>query len=158
VAMGLSALVGTITRPYWWLHTLVLAPWCFGAGMLVALGQTQATVGTQAIIAFVVLGRFSASPLDALQLSLFVSTGALVEVAALLVLRLPPSFRFQRNRLSGAFEALAELARREPSLPSIDVAARLDEAERALAAPSGTLGVVRRSGPLPGPRLRRPGG
>jgi hypothetical protein len=132
LTMGVSVFAGTVTDPYLWLHTLVLAVWSFGAGLLVSFGKTQAIIGTQAIIAFVVLGRFSPLPLDALGLG----AGALVEVVALLVLRLPPSLRFQRNRLVDAFEALAELTLRHPSLSAIDVAATLDVAERALAAPS----------------------
>jgi hypothetical protein len=136
LTMGVSVFAGTVTDPYLWLHTLVLAVWSFGAGLLVSFGKTQAIIGTQAIIAFVVLGRFSPLPLDALGLGVLVAAGALVEVVALLVLRLPPSLRFQRNRLADAFEALAELTLRHPSLSAIDVAATLDVAERALAAPS----------------------
>ncbi|HXY46183.1 MAG TPA: FUSC family protein, partial [Acidimicrobiales bacterium] len=136
VAMGVSVFVGSVTSPYPWLHTVVLIPWCFGAGMLVVFGQSQATVGTQAVIAYVVLGRFSGPPLASFHLSLLVLAGALVEVAALVALRLPPSLRYQRNRLADAFASVAELAGRDPHLPATDVLATLDQAERALSAPS----------------------
>lgn len=136
LAMGLSVFVGSATGPYPWLHSVVLIPWCFGAGMLVAFGKTQAAIGTQAIIAFVVLGRFSGTPVDALNLGLLVIAGALVEVAALFILRLPPSLRFQRGRLADGFEALANVARRDPGIATHDVAATLDEVARALSAPS----------------------
>jgi hypothetical protein len=52
----------------------VLVPWCFVAGMMVVFGQTQATIGSQAVIAYVVLGRFAGSPTLALHLSLLSSS------------------------------------------------------------------------------------
>jgi uncharacterized membrane protein YccC len=135
-AMGLAVFVGSATGPYLWLHSLVLIPWCFAAGMLVAFGKTQGAIGTQAIIAFVVLGRFSGTPIDALGLGGLVTIGALVEVVALFVLRLPPSLRYQRGRLADGFEALAELARRDPNSSTHDVATTLDDAQGTLSAPS----------------------
>ena len=134
--MGLSVVVGTITHPYPWLHTALLVPWCFLAGMLVVFGQTQAAIGSQAVIAYVVLGRFSGSPSTALHLGLFVVIGALVEVVALVILRLPPSLRFQRGRLANAFESVGELARSDPHRSATDILPVLDEAERVLSAPS----------------------
>ena len=134
--MGFSVFVGATTAPYPWLHTLLLVPLCFAAGMLVAFGQTQATVGTQAVVAYLVLGRFAGPPLASLRLSLLVVAGALVEVLALVVLRLPPSLRYQRRRLADAFEAVAELARRDPRRPALDVLTTLDSAEGALSAPA----------------------
>ncbi|MGC1420078.1 MAG: FUSC family protein [Acidimicrobiales bacterium] len=136
LVMGLSVFVGSATGPYPWLHSIVLIPWCFAAGMLVAFGKTQGAIGTQAIIGFVVLGRFSGTPIDALGLGALVTVGALVEVVALFVLRLPPSLRYQRGRLADGFEALAELARRDPNSSTHDVASSLDDAEGALSAPS----------------------
>ncbi len=135
-AMGLSVFVGAATGPYPWLHTLVLVPWCFGAGMLVVFGQTQATVGTQSLIAYLVLGRYSGSPDESFHLCLLVVAGALVEVVALVILRLPPSLRHQRNRLADAFEAVAKLSGRDPLTSAIDVMKTLDDAEHILSAPS----------------------
>ena len=57
VFLGLSVLVGTLSGSITWLHLLILVPWCFGAGMLEVFDQTSATVGSQAVIAYVVLGR-----------------------------------------------------------------------------------------------------
>lgn len=136
VSMAISVFVGAATGAYPWLHDLLLVPWCFGAGMLVVFGQTQATIGTQAIIAYVVLGRFSGSPLVSFHLALLVAAGGLVEVGALFVLKLPPSLRYQRNRLANALDAVADLARRDPQIAATDVLAVLDEAERALSKPA----------------------
>ncbi len=72
VLMSISVFVGTVTGPNPWLHVVVLIPWCFGAGLFVVFGQTQAVVGSQIVVAFVVLGRFSAPPLEALHLSISV--------------------------------------------------------------------------------------
>jgi len=135
-AMGLSVFVGSVTGPYPWLHALILAPWCFAAGMLVVFGQTQATVGTQAIIAYLVIGRFPESPVASTHTALFVIVGSLVEVLALITLRLPPSLHHQRSRLADGFDALAELALRDPQRSTIDVAATLDDAARTLSSPS----------------------
>jgi len=134
--MGVAAFIGTITVPIAWLHVALLVPWCFGAGMLVVYGQTQAAIGTQAIIAYVVLGRFSGSALAALHLSLLVVGGALIEVVALIVLRLPPTLRHQRAQVANAFETVAELARSEPSRPATDFLSSIDSADVALSAPS----------------------
>ncbi|MHB1209255.1 MAG: FUSC family protein [Acidimicrobiales bacterium] len=134
--MGLAVFIGTITVPLAWLHVVILIPWCFGAGMLVVFGQTQAAIGTQAIIAYVVLGRFTGSALAALHLSLFVVGGALIEILALVILRLPPTFRHQRNQIANAFETIAELARSDPSRPATDFLSSIDTADVALSAPS----------------------
>lgn len=136
LALGISVFVGMLTSPIEWLHIAVLVPWCFVAGMMVVFGLTQATVGSQAIIAFVVLGRFAGTPMRALHLGLFVMVGALVEVLALVVLRLPPTLRYQRGRLANAYESVSELAVSTPSRPATDLLGALDEAELALSSPS----------------------
>jgi uncharacterized membrane protein YccC len=136
VLMGFAVFIGTITVPIAWLHIALLIPWSFGAGMLVVFGQTQAAIGTQAIIAYVVLGRFAGSALTALHLSLFVVGGALIEVLALVILRLPPSFRHQRSQIANAFETIAELARSDPSRPATDLLSAIDVADLALSSRS----------------------
>lgn len=133
---GLAVFVGIATSTVPWLHTALLVPLCFGAGMLALFGQTQAVVGTQAIIAYVVIGHFPGSSLVALHLSLFVVFGALGEVLALLVLRLPPSLRHQRRRLASAVAAVAQFAASDPHRPAIFVLATLDGAEDSISAPS----------------------
>jgi hypothetical protein len=57
--MALSTFVGCVTGSSSWLHLAVLAVWSLAGGLLVALGNRGGVIGTQAIIAFVVFGRFS---------------------------------------------------------------------------------------------------
>ncbi len=136
VGMSLSTMVGCATSSSAPLHIALLVLWCFGAGLLTTFGLTQATVGTQYIVAFVVLGRFSATPRDAFALGLWVLAGSLVEVLALLLLRLPPSLRVQRWGVAAALEAVADQAGRSPRRPTADVVTSLDDAERLLDTPS----------------------
>jgi len=136
VGMGMSVFVGTATVGVAWLHYSLLVAWCFAAGLMTLFGLTAGAIGTQAVIAFLLLGRFAGTPGVALHLALVVTAGALVEVGALVVLRLPPSLRIQRLSLASAFEAVATLARDRPERPAIGVLAVVDEAEQMLSAPS----------------------
>ncbi len=134
--MGVSVFVGVITGPIGWLHLVLLIIWCFWAGMLETFGQTSATVGSQSVIAFVVLGRFSGSTTLALHLSGFVVFGSLVEVVALVILLFPPSLRYQRTRLAIALASLASLAAQDPENAATSTLQLLDDAEFVLNAPS----------------------
>jgi uncharacterized membrane protein YccC len=136
LAMGVSAFVGTASASTPWLHLAILVPWCFAAGLLVAFGQTQAAIGSQALIAYTVLGRFSGSLALASHVGLLVSLGALAEVVALVALRLPPSLRYQRNQLARACEAVASLARSTPETSAIATLDVVDDVERDLGRPT----------------------
>jgi len=133
VGLGLSVVAGTMTGSTPWLHTALLIPWCFVAGMAVLYGQTQAVLGSQAIVAYVVLGRFSGSALTAVHLGLLVTLGAVVEVGALLVLRLPPSLRYQRTTVSTALANLATYATSPAQESAFSVLASIDAAQRVLS-------------------------
>jgi uncharacterized membrane protein YccC len=136
VLLGLSVLVGTLTGSISWLHLVLLVPWCFGAGMAEVFGQTPATVGSQAVIAYVVLGRFTGGLLFALHFSLLVTVGALVEVLALVLLRLPSSLRYQRTRLAASIEAVAKLAHQDPTNSATTAFVSLDDTEQVLNDPA----------------------
>ena len=135
LGLGVAAFLGSVTGPLPWLHVATMVAWCFAAGLLVALGQVQGVVGTQSVIAFVVLGRFAGPPAAAAQVALFVVVGALAGACSLLVLRLPPSLRHQRSLVAGAFDSLAEFARSEPRRPAAGAATRADAAEAMLSTP-----------------------
>jgi uncharacterized membrane protein YccC len=139
VALGMSVMLGTITGGHPWLHTALLVPWCFAAGMAVIFGQTQAVLGSQAIVAYVVLGRFSGSALTAVHLGLLVTLGAVVEVGALLVLRLPPTLRYQRAMVATALSDLAQYAAAPAETSAFGILASIDAAQRVLS-PLSLLG------------------
>jgi uncharacterized membrane protein YccC len=136
LAMALAVALGVATTSQTWLHVLLMVPLCLVAGFATVFGITQGVIGTQAIIAFVVLGRFSGSFVTALHLGLLVLIGACVEVAALVVLRLPPSLRVQRFQLAAGLEAVGELARSDPRRSATEILFAVDEAQRQLSAPS----------------------
>ena len=135
-AMALAVALGVATTSTTWLHVALLVPLCFAAGLTTAFGITQGVIGTQAVIAFVVLGRFAGSAATGVHLGVLVLVGALIEVGALVVLRLPPSLRFQRLQLATACDAVAELARSAYERPATEILSSVDAAERALSAPS----------------------
>lgn len=139
VALGMSVMLGTITGGHPWLHTALLVPWCFAAGMAIIFGQTQAVLGSQAIVAYVVLGRFSGSALTAVHLGLLVTLGAVVEVGALLVLRLPPTLRYQRAMVATALSNLAQYAAAPAETSAFGVLTSIDAAQRVLS-PLSLLG------------------
>ncbi len=134
--LSVSVFVGTLSGSHNWLHLLLLVPWCFIAGMLEVFGQTSAIVGSQAVVAYVVLGRFTGSTTFAIHFALLVALGAMVEVLALAILRLPSSLRYQQNRLALCFDALAKLATQDPLSSATSALALLDETERILDTPS----------------------
>jgi len=136
VALGVAVAAGSLAAPLRPVYDVVLVAACFAAGMLVVFGQTQATVGTQVVIALLVLGHLPATPTQALQRGALVSLGAMVEIAALLVLRLPPTLRVQRARLADSLAAVGDLARRAPSATTVDAALTMDAAAATLASPS----------------------
>lgn len=133
LGLGFSVFFGTLTSGHPWLHTTLLVPLGFAAGMAVIFGQTQAVLGSQAIVAYLVLGRFSGSALTAVHLGLLVSAGALVEVAALLVLRLPPTLRYQRSKVANALASLANYATTPAEQSAFGVLSSIDDAQRVLS-------------------------
>jgi uncharacterized membrane protein YccC len=135
IGIGVAVFLGSATGAILWLHLVTLLGVCFMAGMLVAVGTSQGTAGIQAIIAFLVLGRFSAHPRGALALAGLVMLGAAIETGALVLLRVPPSLRVQRARLADAFDALATITQRDPTRSHIDLTTIIDGAERALRSP-----------------------
>ncbi len=155
LAMGGAVLAGALSADRTWLHVAVLVVLCAGAGLLVALGPTMGAIGNQSVVAFVVFGRFAGSAAVAGRLALFVVLGALVEVVALVALRLPATLGYQRRRLADACEAVAEMARAEAGRSAIATLQVVDEAEATFAPASlfgrrdvgelrGTLDLLRR--------------
>jgi uncharacterized membrane protein YccC len=137
VLMALSTFVGCVTGAYMWAHLLILCVWSLLAGLLVALGVRGAVLGTQAIIAVVVFGRFSQPAAQALGLAGYVLAGGLAQVAFLSVVRWPPPLRAQRAATAAAYRELAAVAAGPAHASTLPAAAALDGAQSALA--SGSL-------------------
>jgi PPOX class probable F420-dependent enzyme len=134
--MALSTFIGCITGSATGLHIAVLCLWAFMGGLLVSVGNRGGVVGNQAIIAFVVFGRFSEDVAQALGLAALVLTGGLAQVAFLSVVRWPPPLRGQRAATGEAFRALSSLAAASDDASSLPAAQAIDRAEASLASPS----------------------
>jgi uncharacterized membrane protein YccC len=134
--MAVSTFVGCVTGSVSWLHLVVLGVWSLLGGLLVALGRRGAVVGTQAIIAVIVFGRFNEPAPAALGLAGLVFAGGCAQVLFLTVGRWSAPLRAQRGATAGAFRALSELAGAASDASTLPAAAALDEAARTLASPS----------------------
>ena len=130
--IAIGAFLGALTASSPWLHDAALLPWCFLAGLTVFFGPTQAVIGSQVIVGFVVLGRHGATPLQAAILAGWVMLGAGAEILALLILRLPSSLRSQRASLARALDAVAAYAEAPPHESALAALAAIDEAQRVL--------------------------
>jgi len=133
--MGLSTFAGSASGSVVWLHLALLVLWSFAAGLIVAVGRRSAVVGTQAIIAFVVFGRFSQPIPGAAELAGLVLAGGLVQVVFSALFGAPPALRIQRRAAAEGYRRLALVAS-EPRVPTGVAAAALDEAEGKLALPT----------------------
>ncbi|NNN03383.1 MAG: hypothetical protein HKL87_05250 [Acidimicrobiaceae bacterium] len=136
VLMAISVVLGNLTAGVTWLHLALLVPWCVVAGAAVSLGLTPGVMGSQAIVAYVVLGRFADSPHQALHVGVLFLCGALIEITALLLLRLPPSLRHQRQTLGVALRGVADYARAPASTSGFPALNLVDQARRVLTSSS----------------------
>lgn len=133
IGMCAGTVLGSATADRPWLHAATLLLWSFATGFAVIFGQTQGIIGSQCIVAYVVLGRQGGSAHHIALVALAVLGGALTQIGALLVLRLPPTLRYQRQQLALAFEAIADYALADPSQSALTALAAIDNAQRVLA-------------------------
>jgi uncharacterized membrane protein YccC len=136
VLMALSTFVGASTGRVPWLHLALLVVWGYAGGLLVTLGRRPAIVGTQAIIAIVVFGRFAQPIPQAAGLAGLVLLGGAAQVAFALLVRWPPSLRVQRDSLARGLRAVADLAVAPAGASSVPAAIVIDQAQATLAAPA----------------------
>jgi uncharacterized membrane protein YccC len=133
-AMSLSTFVGCVTGSLPWLHLVLLCLWTLVGGLMVGLGNRGGVVGNQAIIAFVVFGRFS-QPADASAgLAGLLLAGGLSQVLFLGLVRWPTPLRMQRSATAAAYRKLAGLATASSETSTLPVATALDEAQSTLAS------------------------
>jgi hypothetical protein len=136
LVMALSSFVGSVTGSTLVVHVAILIVWSLVAGLAVAVGRRGAVIGTQAIIAFVVFGRFRQPVGPALGLAGLVLAGGLAEMLFVTFIRWPPALRLQRTALALAYRELARLALAPEGMSGLPAASALDEAELAVSSPT----------------------
>jgi uncharacterized membrane protein YccC len=135
--IGLSTFVGSATGHIAGLHLGLLTLWSFVGGLMVVIAPERSIVGTLAIIAFIVFGRFT-EPVDgAARLAGFVVAGGAAQVIVAFLVRWPHELAIERRAVAAAYRRLAELARSGPERSSLRAAATLDEA--AAVIPSARI-------------------
>ena len=113
--MSAATWVGSATGDVTWVHILLAAAWAAAGGLLAVVEPSLTGVGVNAVIAFLVFGRFAATPGDALRTAGFVAAGGAVQVALATFLRRPARLRRETRLLGDAYHALAAYA---ASLPA----------------------------------------
>ncbi|HTW12245.1 MAG TPA: FUSC family protein [Solirubrobacteraceae bacterium] len=133
--LTLCTLAGTLTGRWPWLHLGVLAVVCVLAGLATALGRRGITPGNQAIIAFVVFGRFPENLANAAGLAGLVLAGGIAQTLFASTVARPAAWRRERQALADAYRRLAELAESlgRSLVPS---AGALEQADSVLGAPA----------------------
>jgi uncharacterized membrane protein YccC len=132
--MSISTFVGCATGSIEWLHLGILFVWSLMGGLLVSLGNRGGAVGTQAIIAFVVFGRFSQPAAASLGLAALVLAGGLSQVLFQSIVRWPMPLRAQRTATANAYRALSRLASASWETSSLPAATALDDAQGTLSS------------------------
>ena len=134
LVMALSTFVGSVTGSLVWLHFGLLCLWALSGGLLVGLGNRGGVVGNQAVIAFIVFGRFSQPAGAAAGLAGLVLAGGLAQVLFLSVVRWPTPLRIQRSATAAAYRVLAGLAPASWETSTLPAGTALDEAQSTLAS------------------------
>lgn len=134
-ALGIASLCGTLTGHWPWLHLVVLALFCLIAGAATSLGRRGTVPGTQALIAFIVFGRFPEPIGTALTGAGLVLAGGASQIALAWLVAVPLAWRRQRAGVAGAYRRLSELAGSMLS-SSVPAASALERADRLLSAPA----------------------
>jgi uncharacterized membrane protein YccC len=134
LAMSVSTFVGCVTGSLPWLHFALLCVWTLTGGLLVGLGNRGGVIGNQAIIAFLVFGRFSQPAAASAGLAGLVLAGGLSQVLFLSVVRWPTPLRVQRAATAGAYRVLSGLATASWEASTAPAGTALDEARDTLSS------------------------
>jgi uncharacterized membrane protein YccC len=142
-----STFVGSATAHEALVHLVILTGWAFFGGLLIALGDTGALVGTQATMAFIVFGRFAEPIGTADKLAAYVAAGGVLQMLLVAATRWPIALAAQRNLIADAYDSLQRLAGGGPDHPTIGAGSSLDAAEASLISPTlirrADVGVLR---------------
>jgi hypothetical protein len=135
VIVALATAGGTFAGNVHWLHLGVLVILCLLAGLGTTLGRRGAVVGTQAIIAYVILGAFPEPAPQALGLGGLALFGGGCQAGFCALLASPLAFTRQRAAVAGAYEQLAvQIA--SPRGPAVATGIALDSAELVVRTPA----------------------
>jgi uncharacterized membrane protein YccC len=107
---GVAVFVASLTASHNILFVAVVAVWCFGAGMVWALGGNAGLVAA-ATSALLVIAPPVAPSLTPVVIATFLTLAAGCIQAALVAVRPPQRWRVQRDALSRAYRELADDAR-----------------------------------------------
>jgi uncharacterized membrane protein YccC len=107
--LTLCTLVGTLSGRWPWLHLGVLLIVCMIAGLATSLGRRGIAPGNQAIIAYVVFGRFPENFANACGLAGLVLAGGASQTLWASLVGVPAAWRRQREALANAYHKLADL-------------------------------------------------
>lgn len=135
VTLAATALAGMLTGHWPWLHLVVLVLFCLIAGSAASLGRRGLVIGTQSLIGFIVFGRFPESVPHALTLTGLILAGGAAQSLFAAAVAVPLAWRRQRDALAAAYRTLAGFTG-ELTGSSIPLAAALETADQALAAPA----------------------
>jgi uncharacterized membrane protein YccC len=134
IALTLCTLMGTLSGRWPWLHLGVLVIVCLIAGLATALGRRGIAPGNQAIIAYVVFGRFPEDFANACGLAGLVLAGGVTQTLFSWLIGVPAAWRRQRQALASAYRKLADLLNAVDS--SGASASALEGAEVLLSTPA----------------------
>lgn len=112
--VAVSSFAGAVVGDVAWLLPPTVALWSFAAGLAVSLGLAAGIIGTQSVIALLVMTQYSMPVEDAAGRAALVLVGGLVQ--ALLVVAVWPLRRspVERGLLAAAYRSLAGYARSLP--------------------------------------------
>jgi uncharacterized membrane protein YccC len=135
VVLTLCTLAGTLSGRWPWLHLAVLVIVCLIAGLCASLGRRGIAPGTQAIIAYVVFGRFPENLANGCGLAGLVLAGGVTQTLFSWLIGVPAAWRRQRQALARAYRKLGDLLSAVDSSGAPSAGA-LEEAGALLSAPA----------------------
>ena len=111
LGMTVSTFVGSLVAGHPVAAVPTLVVWGFAAGLMVALGQAATIVGVQAVVSFVVFGRYPGGVALSAAHAGWVLAGALGQLGCAHLLRAPRRYGREQSAVAAAYDALAALAR-----------------------------------------------
>jgi uncharacterized membrane protein YccC len=144
VGASVATFLGEVTGGYDVIAVLVLAIWCFGTGLTIALGLPTYFVALVSALAMVLIAYFPADALQSVEHAGLVAVGGLLQLALVLVFWRVHAHRPERVAIARLYRSLSawtrdtsDADRRTPVLEGFGAArAALDVAEGRVAVPS----------------------